>query len=226
MSFSIIDLPTDEEPLSRGAHFGRYCLYMVAAQALGLVFLLAGLGKLCARARQIPPVVGFTADHRPLTGKIAPLGMTSERFNVLVRDVVESALTRTQNGSAPELAGYLTPSCARKLQVQMAGNIHLNQRDFVQVFTVDGKEGVRIVNGGALEARAMVKGVMTSRSPDGVVSNRFYWGVQFFNFPSGPENRLGWRLNDIFEIKEKDFFAADLAAAAAEAVKLSSEKKP
>jgi hypothetical protein len=193
---------------------------------VGLVFLLAGLGKLCARARQIPPVVGFTVEHRPFTGKIAPLGLTSERFNVLVRDVVESALTRTQNGSAPELAGYLTPACARKIQVQMAGNIHLNRRDFVQVFTVDEKEGVRIVNGGAFEARAMVKGVMTSRSPDGVVSNRFYWGVQFFNFPCGPENRLGWRLNDIFEIKEKDFFAADLAATAAEAVKLTSEKKP
>jgi hypothetical protein len=50
--------------------------------------------------------------------------------------------------------------------------------------------------------------------------------VQFLNFPSGPENRLGWRLNDIFEIKEKDYFAADLAATTAEAVKLSAEKKP
>jgi len=135
-------------------------------------------------------------------------------------------LTRTQNGSAPELAGYLTPSCARKLQAQRAGNKHQKQRDFVQVFTLDEKDGVRIVTGGAFEARAMVKGVMTSRSPDGVVSNRFYWGVQFFNFPSGPENRLGWRLNDIFEINEKDFFAADLAATAAEAVRLSSERKP
>jgi hypothetical protein len=226
MSFSILDIPTDEEPLSQGAHFGRYCLYMIAAQALGVLLFLAGLGKLCARARQIPPVVGFTAEHRPLTGKIAPLGMTSERFNALVRDVVESALTRTQNGSAPELAGYLTPSCARKLQAQMSGDRHLNQGDYVQMFAVDEKEGIRIVTGGAFEARAMVNGVMTSRSPDGVVSNRFYWGVQFFNFPSGPENRLGWRLNDIFEIKEKDFFAADLAATAAEAVKLSSEKKP
>jgi hypothetical protein len=226
MNFSILDIPTDEEPLSRGAHFGRYCLYMITAQALGLLFLLAGLDKLCVRARQIPPVVGFTSEHRPITGKIAPLSMTSERFNALVRDVVESALTRTQNGSAPELVGYLTPSCARKLQVQMSGNKHLDQRNFVQVFTVDEKDGVRIVTGSAFEARAMVKGVMTSRSPDGVVANRFYWGVQFFNFPSGPENRLGWRLNDIFEIKEKDFFAADLAATAAEAVKLSSEKKP
>jgi hypothetical protein len=226
MSFSILDIPTDEEPLSRGAHFGRYCLFMIAAQALGLLILLAGLGKLCARARQIPPVVGFTSEHRPLAGKTAPLVMTSERFNALVRDVVESALTRTQGGSAPGLAGYLTPSCARKLQVQMSGNKHLKQRDFVQVFTVDEKDGVRIVTGSVFEARAMVKGVMTSRSPDGVVSNRFYWGVQFFNFPGGPENRLGWRLNDIFEIKEKDFFAVDLAATAAEAVKLSSEKKP
>jgi hypothetical protein len=226
MSFSIIDIPTDEEPLSRGAHFGRYCLYMIAAQALGFLFLLAGLGKLCARARQIPPVVGFTAEHRPLTGKIAPLGMTGERFDVLVRDVVESALTRTQNGSAPELAGYLTPSCARKLQIQMSGNKRQDRRDFVQVFAVDEKDGVRIVTGGAFEARAMVRGIMTSRSPDGVVSNRFYWGVQFFNFPSAPENRLGWRLNDIFEIKEKDFFAADLAATAAAAVELSSEKTP
>src|ERR1035441_2410120 len=139
MSFYILDIPTDEEPLSRGAQFGRYCLYMITAQALGFIFLLAGLGKLCARARQIPPVVGFTAEHRQLTGKIAPLGMTSERFNVLVRDVVESALTRTQNGSAPELTGYLTPSCVRKLQVQMSGNKHLNPRDFVQVFTVDEK---------------------------------------------------------------------------------------
>src|ERR1035441_7481407 len=137
MSFSILDIPTDEEPLSRGAHFGRYCLYMIAAQALGLLFLLAGWGKLCARARQIPPVVGFTAEHRPLTGKITLLGMTSERFNALVHDVVESALTRTQIGSAPELAGYLTPSCARKLQAQVSGNKHLAQRDFVQVFTVD-----------------------------------------------------------------------------------------
>jgi hypothetical protein len=226
MSFSILDIPTDEEPLSRGAHFGRYCLYMIAAQALGFVFLLAGLGELCVRARQIPPLVGFTAEHRPISGKIAPLGMTSERFNALVRDVVESALTRTQNGSAPELAGYLTPSCARKLQAQVSEKKHLNQRDFVQVFIVDEKDGVRIVTGSAFEARAMVKGVMTSRSPEGVVSNRFYWGVQFFNFPGRPENRIGWRLNDIFEIKEKDFFAADLAATAAEAVRLSSERKP
>ena len=226
MSFCILDIPTDEEPLSRGAHFGRYCLYMIAVQALGFVFLLAGLGKLCVRARQIPPVVGFTAEHRPITGKIAPLGMTGDRFNALVRDVVESALTRTQNGPAPELAGYLTPSCARKLLAQVSGNKHLNRRDFAQVFIVDEKNGVRIVTGSAFEARAMVEGVMTSRSPDGVVSNRFYWGVQFFNFPSGPENRLGWRLNDIFEIKEKDFFAADLAATAAGAVRLSSEKKP
>ncbi|HXB01759.1 MAG TPA: hypothetical protein VNV15_02945 [Opitutaceae bacterium] len=226
MSFSLMDIPTDEEPLSRGAHFGRYCLYMILAQAMGFLFLLAGLGKLYARARQIPPVVGFTAEHRPLTGKIAPLGMTSERFDVLVRDVVESALTRTQNGSAPELTGYLTPACARKLQIQMSGNKRQDQRDFVQVFTVDEKDGVRIVTGSAFEARAMVKGIMTSRSSDGVVSNRFYWGVQFFNFPTGPENRLGWRLNDIFEIKEKDFFAADLAATAAAAVKLSSEKTP
>lgn len=226
MSFSILDIPTDEEPLSRGAHFGRYCLYMIAAQALGILFLLAGLGKLCARAQQIPPVVGFTVEHRPFTGKIAPLGMTSERFNALVRDVVESALTRTQNGSAPELAAYLTPACARKLQTKASGNKHQNQRDYVQVFAVDEKDGVRIVTGSALEARAMVKGVMTSRSPDGVVSNRFYWGVQFFNFPNGPENQLGWRLNDLFEIKENDFFAADLAATTAEAVRLSSEKKP
>ena len=226
MNFSILDIPTDEDPLSRGAHFGRYCLYMVAAQALGFLFLLAGLGQLAARARQIPPVVGFTAEHRPLTGKIGPLGMTSERFDALVRDVVESALTRTQDGSAPELAGYLTPACAQKLQSQASGNKRQNPHDYAQVFTVDGKAGVRIVTGSAFEARAMVKGVMTSRSPDGVVTNRFYWGVQFFNFPSGPENRLGWRLNDIFEIKEKDFFAADLAATAAEAVKLSWEKKP
>jgi hypothetical protein len=226
MSFSILDIPTDEEPLSRGAHFGRYCLYMIATQALGFLFLLAGLDRLAVRAGQIPPVVGFTSEHRPFTGKIAPLGMTSERFNVLVRDIVESALTRTQHGSAPELACYLTPSCARKLQAQAAENKHQNPRDYVQVFTVDEKDGVRIVAGSAFEARAMVKGVMTSRSPDGVVSNPFYWGVQFFNFPSGPENRLGWRLNDLFEIKENDFFATDLAATAAEAVKLSSEKKP
>jgi hypothetical protein len=226
MNFSIIDIPTDEEPLSRGAHFGRYCLYMVAAQALGFLFLLAGLGKLATRARQIPPVVAFTSEHRPLTGKIAPLGLTGERFNALVRDVIESALTRTQNGSVPELAPYLTPSCARKLQAQASGNKRQNRRDYVQVFTVDEKDGVRVVTGSAFEARAMVKGVMTSRSPDGVVSNRFYWGVQFFNFPGGAENRLGWRMNDIFEIKENDFFAADLAATAAEAVKLSSEKKP
>jgi hypothetical protein len=226
MNFSIIDIPTDEEPLSRGVHFGRYCLYMVAAQALGFLFLLAGLGKLAIRARQIPPVVGFTSEYRPLTGKMAPLGMTSGRFNALVRDVVESALTRTQKGSAPELAGYLTPSCARKLQAQASENQRRHPRDYVQVFTVDGKDGVRIVTGGAFEARAMVRGVMTSRSPDGVVSNRFYWGVQFFNFPNGPENQLGWRLNDIFEIKENDFFAADLAATAAAAVRLSPEKKP
>ena len=226
MSFSLLDIPTDEEPLSRGAHFGRYCLYMIAAQALGILFLLAGLGELAARARQIPPVVGFTSEHRPLTGKIALLGMTGDRFNALVRDVVESALTRTQNGSAPELARYLTPSCAQKLQVQASGNKRQKQRDYTQVFTVDAKDGIRIVAGSAFEARAMVKGVMTSRSPDGIATNRFYWGVQFFNFPGGPDNLLGWRLNDLFEIQEKDFFAADLAAAAAGAVKLSSEKTP
>jgi len=226
MNFSILDIPTDDEPLSRGAHFGRYCLYMIAAQALGFLFLLAAFGKLTARARQIPPVVAFTSEHRPLTGKIAPLGMTSERFNALVRDVVESALTRTQNGAAPELADFLTPSCARKLQAQASENARQNQRDYVQVFAVDEKNGVRIVSGGAFEARAMINGVMTSRSPDGVVTNRFYWGVQFLNFPGGLKNLFGWRLNDIFEIKETDFFAADLTAAAAAAVKLSSEKTP
>ncbi len=99
MSFSTLDILADEDPLSRGAHFGRYCLYMIAAQALGFLFLLAGLGRLAARARQIPPVVGFTSEHRPLTGKIAPLGMTGVIGSIaLVRDIVESALTRTQTG--------------------------------------------------------------------------------------------------------------------------------
>jgi hypothetical protein len=226
MSFSIVDIPADEDPLSRGAHFGRYCQYMIAAQAVGILFLWAGLAQLAARARTMPPVVAFNAEDRPLTGKIAPLGLTTERFAILARDVVEAALTRTENGFAPELAAYVTPSCAQKLRAQAMGSERSRQRDYVQIFTVDGNDGVRIVSGSAMEARAMVKGVMTSRSPDGVVNNRFYWGVQFFNFPSGPENRLGWRLNDIFEIKEKDFFAADFAATAAEAVKLSSEKAP
>ncbi|MGA3007167.1 MAG: hypothetical protein ABSE59_04675 [Opitutaceae bacterium] len=226
MNFSLLDIPTDEDPLSRGAHFGRYCLYMIAAQAFGLFLLLTSLGHLAARARQIPPVVGFTAAHQPLTGKIGPLGMNGERFNALVRDVVESALTRTQNGYAPELDRYLTPSCARKLRAQASESRRQSRRDYVQVFTLDEKDGVRIVSGGPLEARAMARGVMTSRSPDGVVTNRFYWGVQFFNFPSGSDNLLGWRLNDLFEIKEADFFATDLAAAAARAVKLSSEKTP
>jgi hypothetical protein len=226
MNYSITDIPLDEDPLSRGVHFGRYCMVLTVLSAIGLLMVLVAFAKLAGRSQQIPPVVAFTSEARPITGKIVPLGMTSDRFNALVRDVVESALTRTTKGSTPELANFLTPNCANKLEEQAKGMARRDDDDYVQIFTIEEKDGIRVVSGNGLEARAMVRGIMTSHSTEGVVTNRFYWGVQFLNFPSRPENPLGWRMSDIFEIKEQDFFASDIAAASAAAVKLPSEPKP
>src|SRR5579862_1630510 len=147
MSYSLLDIPADDDPIARGPHFGRYCMIMIVVSATGLLVMLVAMAKLVGRARQIPPIVAFTSDHRPITGKVTRLGMNNDRFVALLQDVGESSLTRTKLGFTPALTNFLTPSCAQKLQAQATMGGRPNQHDFVQVFTVDEKDGVRVVSG-------------------------------------------------------------------------------
>jgi hypothetical protein len=210
----------DDRSLIPGAALGRVGWLLRGFQALGLVAMVAGALILRREAAAVPPIIAFTADNRPLTGKPAPYAMNDARFSRFATDVVESSLTRNEKGLLPGLIDYITPAGASKLEEQFRRNSPKKGTEFVQTFSVDPKDGVRIVSGNPYVARVMLKGTFTVRS-DKEVSATFYWGAAFVVGPASPRNPLGWRLNDIFEISKGDYYEEDTEKAASEAVKIT-----
>jgi len=181
--------------------------------------------QLRKQAAGIPTIVAFTADHRAIIGDPKPYQMNDDRFEAFARDTIEAALARTEKGIPPALQDFVTDAAGKKLLAQSTSNRPKAGASFVQTFKVADKDGVRLVSGNIMTARVKLRGVLTTRSTDSMVSDTYYWAAQFVSTPLSVENPIGWRLNDLFEISMDDFYEEDAARAAADAVKLPTRKK-
>lgn len=225
-SFAYRLLPQDRDPVTPGSGQSSVFKLCIVLQLVGLVVAGAGIMKLRAQAAGIPKIVAFTADHRAIIGEPKTYQMDDDRFGAFARDTVEAALARTEKGIPPALQDYVTDAAGKKLLAQALSIRPRAGASFVQTFQVAEKDGVRLVSGNMMTARIKLRGVLTTRSTDSMVSDTYYWGAQFVSGPLSVENPIGWRLTDLFEISMDDYYEEDAAIAAADAVKLPARKKP